>query len=781
MPAPSRSRLALLRLAPPQLAIACLLGALALPAGAAELELPAQPLDRAVTDLARQTGLTIGGDASLLRGRQAPALSGDYAPLDALRRLLAGTPVTFRVTGDNSVILERGNTLEAVEVSGQAKADGLAPVYGYVARQSITATKSSVALKETPQSVSVVTREQMENQNAQSVDQALAYTPGVHSLTGGANRTTSDGLQIRGFNVTGSSPYYLNGAKLARNTFSTTAEPYGMERIELLRGPASILYGAAAPGGIVNMVTKLPTQEPLREIRLQGGSHDRRQLAADFGGPLTDDGRFTYRVTGLTRDSDTMVDHVPDDRDFLQGALTWQPGDATRLTVFANYQKNDTTYIYGLPFSGTVEPNPNGRIDRDRFNGEPGFNEFGSESYTLGYLFSHRLNDTWTVRQNALYFNADTDYSDIGVGGYEADQRTVKRSAYTRSDDNHSWSLDNQLEGVFDLGRARHTVLFGADYNEQSFARVQYSGTVAPLDLYAPVYGSPVVLGATPARSYKTDNQQLGFYAQDHIKIDDRWVVLLGGRYDRFENEQKNRLTGDHATTYDDSSFTGRAGLVYLFDNGWAPYLSYSQSFEPVSSSTGASYDPTEGEQYEAGLRYAPDDRDLSVTLSVYDLTQQNVLTTDPAGGPQIQEGEVRSRGAELEARAQLTNGLSLIAGYAYTNAEITKSNDGNEGNEPGAVPEHSASLWADYRFGGALSNLNVGAGARYIGSTYDQSNTVRVPDYTVYDALLGYWLNDWRLALNVKNLTDEDATTCTYLCFYGQERTYTATVTYRW
>lgn len=765
----------------PRLAGACLIATLAMPVGAAPLDLPAQPLDQAVTELARQTGLTIGGDAGLLRGHRAPALNGDYAPLDALRLLLAGTDVSFRVTGDDSVILEQGNTLEAVEVNGEAERAGLAPVYGYVARQSITATKSNVALKETPQSVSVVTREQIENQNAQTLDQALAYTPGVQSLTGGANSTTSDGLQIRGFNVTGSSPFYLNGAKLARNTFSSTVEPYGMERIELLRGPASILYGAAAPGGVVNMVTKLPTREPLREIRLQGGSHDRRQLAADVSGPLTDDGALAYRVTGLTRDSDSMVDHIPDDRDFLQGALSWQPTDATRLTVFATYQKNDTTYVYGLPAAGTVQPNPNGRIDRDRFTGEPGFNEFVSESYTLGYLLNHRVSDNWTFRQNALYFTADADYADIFVGGYAADQRTVTRGAYARQDDNHSWSLDNQLEGIFDLGRVRHTVLFGVDYNEQSFAREQYSGTVAPLDLYAPVYGSPVVLGNAPITDYESDNQQLGFYAQDHIKVDDRWVILLGGRYDRFDNEQRDRLTGDRATTYDDSTFTGRAGLVYLFDNGWAPYLSYSQSFEPVESSTGVNYDPTEGEQYEAGLRYAPDNRNLSATLSVYDLTQQNVLTTDPTGGPQIQEGEVRSRGAELEARAEFDNGLSLIAGYAYTNAEVTKSNNGNQGNEPGAVPEHSASLWADYRFGGALSNLNVGAGARYIGSSFDLSNTVRVPDYTVYDALVGYWLNDWRLALNVQNLTDEDYATCTYLCFYGQERTYTATVTYRW
>ncbi len=765
-----------------RLAGACLLMALVIPAGADVLDLPAQPLDRAVTELARQTGLTIGGDASLLRGHHAPALKGDYEPVEALRLLLAGTPVNFRVTGENTVILEeQGNTLEPVQVDGETERTGLAPVYGYVARQSITATKSDIPIKETPQSVSVVTREQIENQNAQTLDQALAYTPGVQSLTGGANSTTSDGLQMRGFNVTGASPFYLNGAKLARNTFSGTVEPYGMERIEVLRGPASILYGAAAPGGIVNMVTKLPTTETLREIRLQGGSHDRRQFAADFGGALTDDGAFSYRLTGLARRSDTMVEHTPDDRDFLQGALTWRPGDDTSLTLFATYQKNDTAYVYGLPAAGTVQPNPNGHIARDRFTGEPDFNEFVSENYTLGYLLRHRLNETWTFRQNALYFTSDTNYADISLGGYAADQRTVNRSAYVRYDDNHSWSLDNQVEGVFELGRVQHTLLFGADYSEQSFGRTQYSGTVDPLDLYAPAYGSPVTQGSAPIADYQSDNQQLGLYAQDHIKVNDRWVVLLGGRYDQFDNEQRNRLTGEQATPYDDSTFTGRAGLVYLFDNGWAPYLSYSQSFEPVESSTGLNYDPTEGEQYEAGLRYAPDDQDLSVTLSVYDLTQQNVLTTDPAGGPQIQEGEVRSRGAELEARAQLLDGLSLITSYTYTNAEVTKSNNGNEGNEPGAIAEHSASLWADYRFGGALSNLNLGAGARYIGASYNIANTVRVPDYTVYDAMIGYWLDDWRLALNVQNLTDERYATCTYACFYGQERIYTATATYRW
>src|SRR5690554_3327412 len=318
-------------------------------------------------------------------------------------------------------------TLPRVKVSAGAYSEsGLGPVSGYVAMQSITATKADIPLIETPQSVSIVTADQIAIQNAESLHQAFKYTPGVVPM--GSDSTTSDGMIIRGFNVTGSAPMYLNGTKLSRNTFSGVSEPYAMERIEIFKGPASVLYGNAAPGGIVNMVTKQPQTETLRELKVQAGSFDRKQLAGDFAGALTEDGNLSYRLTGLIRRSDTMVDDISDDREFAAGSIRWQPNEATSLTLLANYQHNDTVYNYGLPAEGTVLDNINGDIDRDRFGGEPGFDKFATRNRTLGYLFSHHFNAQLTFRQNMLYFDADVTERVVSTGSLiDADQRLMSR------------------------------------------------------------------------------------------------------------------------------------------------------------------------------------------------------------------------------------------------------------------------------------------------------------------------------------------------------------------
>lgn len=748
-----------------------------------DYDLPAGPLAATLNRISREAGIALTVDAATLENHNAAAVRGRMRAEQALERALAGSGLELVATGPGSYTLRTApaTALPSVTVTAAQTAEhALGPVDGYVARRSITATKADIPLIETAQTVNVVTADQIAIQNAESLNQALRYTPGVQPM--GADSNTSDGMILRGFNVTGSAPMYLNGAKLSRNTFSGISEPYAMERVELLKGPASVLYGNAAPGGIINMVSKQPQAEPLRELKLQFGSFDRKQLAGDFGGKLTEDGSLTYRVTGLARRSDTLVDHIHDDRNFGSAALRWDASEVTAITLFANHQRNDSAYNYGLPFAGTTVSNPNGRIDRDRFTGEPDFNRYDTRNTTVGYLLNHRFNDTFTFRQNVLHFRSATNYDDIWIDAFDGAQRSISRGAYSRDEEDRSWSIDNQLEAKWQSGTVEHTSLVGLDYARSRFERVQHNGTVTPLDLYNPVYGAPVTMSPTPSQNYMYTTRQLGLYAQQHMKFDNRWVVTLGGRYDKVKATDDNRLTGTSSTTYDDDAFTGRIGLVRLFESGWAPYVSYAQSFEPSSGQSfdGSTFKPTEGEQYEIGVRYQPPGTAHSFTASVYELTQQNVTTTDLANpGFSVQEGEMRSRGLELEARAHLDNGLNLIASYGYIDNAVTKSNAGTEGNRYGGVPRHTAALWADYAINDALG---VGGGIRYYGSSKNLANTVDVPGHTVVDAVVNYRIApQWQLSLNLANLFDKRYVTCTYACFYGTPRSATATLTHRW
>ncbi|WP_417549347.1 TonB-dependent siderophore receptor [Methylophaga sp.] len=758
-----------------------------------QFKISAGPLAQSLNQFASQAGITLSFDPDLVRGQQTETLSGQYSVEQGLNKLLAGKSLQIIVLNQNSYRIEAAKdkkvsdevVLPRVNVSAAALTEsGLGPVNGYVAKQSITATKADIPLIETPQTVSIVTADQIAIQNAESLNQALKYTPGIVPM--GSDSTTSDGMIIRGFNVTGSAPMYLNGTKLSRNTFSGVSEPYAMERIEILKGPASVLYGNAAPGGIVNMVTKQPQIETLRELKVQAGSFDRKQLAGDFAGSLTGDDTLSYRLTGLVRRSDTMVDDIPDDRDFGAASIRWQPNDATSLTLLANYQHNDTVYNYGLPAEGTVLDNINGDIDRDRFVGEPAFDKFDTRNHSLGYLFSHEFNELLTFRQNLLYFDSKVIERVVSTGSLiDADQQLLSRGAYVRNSKDTSWSIDNQLQAKWQHGQFEHTSLVGLDYSENEFERDFFSGSVSPLNLYAPNYGSTVTLSAAPSSYTKQTSDKLGVYAQEHLKIAGKWVVMLGGRYDKIKSDTKNKLTNVSSEDYDDDAFTGRAGLVYLFDNGFAPYISYSESFEASSGQdvNGSPFKPTEGEQYEIGLRYQPEGQALSVTASVYKLTQKNVTTADIDNpGFSIQEGEVESTGFELEARANLTNNLNLIASYGYIDNAVTESNSGTEGNRYGAVPRHMASLWTDYKFTETVPGLGIGAGVRYYGRSFNLANTYEVSGFTVVDAVVNYSLTpEWSLALNINNLFDEEYATCSYACFYGVERSAVATATYNW
>ncbi|WP_315141036.1 TonB-dependent siderophore receptor [Achromobacter marplatensis] len=754
-------------------------------------------LSQALNAYANAAGVELTMDASLLQGKRSSGLSGNYTVREGFAELLRGHGLRASPEPNGSFTLkaapasrEDAALLDPVTVTGQAET-ATGPFHGYAATLSATGTKTDTPIIETPQSITVVGAEEIETLKSQSLQDALGYVAGV-SRAEGLDRTT-DSLFLRGFRSNQGS-YYRDGSLYTVNIYDGRQEPYGLERIEFLKGASSVLFGAMPPGGIVNTVSKRPTLEPLRELNVEAGSFRRKQVAADFGGALDQDGIWSYRLTALKRDSDTFIDHVPDDRTYVAPAVKWQPNEATSLTLLAEYQKDRTAYVYGLPAQGTVLPNINGDIPRDRFTGEPGLDEFKMERFSVGYLFEHAFSSQLKLRHNLRYVNAKSDYNSTDIWQLMPDQRrTADRGFSPRQDKSSALSVDTSLQYQTRTGVVDHTLLAGLDYSMPRHESRRYFQTLDNLDLFDPTYGSP--LGpAIPnyGSSTKGDNKRLGIYFQDQMKIVDKWVVLLGGRQDWVTGNEHNLFTQErYADNEKSQAFSGRAGLVYLADNGLAPFVSFSQSFEPTlgQDRQGNRFEPTRGEQYEAGLRYQPAGSGMLLSASVYQLIRKNVTVTDPLDTSyQIQAGKARSRGLELEARTRIGRHANLIAAYAYTDARTLKASPlqpGEEGKRLNSVPFNQFSLWGDYGFGDfGLPGLRVGAGVRYVGSTRGMAHgtAVEVPSFTLIDAMVSYTTGPWKFALNATNLTDKTYIgSCTYGCFYGEPRRVIGTATYRW
>ncbi|MHB1056788.1 MAG: TonB-dependent siderophore receptor [Rhodanobacter sp.] len=703
----------------------------------------------------------------------------------AIRTALSGVPLLAALLGlgmsahaaDTTADAQRRTTtLEGVQVT--------API----AKDSDSVTKTDTPIIEIPQSVSVITDEQMSLRGIQGIEEAVWYTAGAQGGGYGPD-SRSDWLLVRGFTPA----RYMDGLALAAGsgTGITRIEPYGLERLEVLKGPSSVVYGAMPPGGMVNMVSKRPTEQPLHEVGVEVGSFDLRQGTFDFGGPLDDSGTLLYRLTGLARNSDTMVDHIKDDRYYLAPALTWKPGNSTSLTVLSHFQKSDTASGGGfLPADGTLLPNPNGRIPRNRFTGEPGQNDYNKKIASIGYEFHHDFASGLAFNQNLRYGKADVDNNGANVGafGLLADERTLVRYLFPNENHTRTFGVDNNLQYTVDGDRVQHVLLAGVDYRRSNddYASA-FDFNAPPLDIFDPVYGSPVTVPAYTSHTIQIQSQ-LGVYLQDQVKLG-RWSITLGGRQDRVKTDTRDMLGGSAAHQTDDA-FSGRIGVNYLFDNGLAPYVSWSHSFQPTVGTdfAGKAFEPTTGDQYEAGLKYQPAGGNGLLTASAYQITQRNSLTIDPNHTLyQVQQGETRLRGVELEGRWNIGPNLSVYGDYTYSHSKVTRTNDlPSLGKQIALLPEQQASLGADYTIvGGALAGLGFGGGVRYVGGHYgDIYNDWKTPSYTLLDAAVHYDTGNWRFQLNAMNLTDKEyVSVCNSAvwCYYGYERTVTASARYRW
>ncbi len=767
--------------------------------------IPAGQLDDVLSQFARQAGITLSSTPQLTNGLQSSGLNGQYATEQALRQLLNGSGLRAVSQGGHSYVLQAqpldaALSLPDTDVRGFSLGNALGSTEGYNATHSQVATKTSMPLVETSQSVSVVTRQQIDDQGSQTVAQAMRYTPGVLTNPYGATHRY-DYVAMRGFNDGSVDNIYVDGLKSMgdNGTYSTMqVDPYFLERIDILKGPSSVLYGRSSPGGLVALTTKKPLFSAYHQVQATVGTQGQRGMGFDFSGPVDEDQRIAYRLTGLADASDTQFDHNKEERYAIAPAISVDFSEDTSLTLQAYLQHDPNGgYHGGNPADGMLHPRNGLRLSDHFFEGETGIDSYERTQQSFSYQFEHRFNDIFTARQNFRYQDSDVSMDQVYSAGWADAESNILNRADTGGDERlHSYIIDNMLQAEFFTGAAKHTLLMGTDYQRRK-ADVEWRyGTVNPLDAGNPQYGNGN-LQLLGENRYQRRLQQTGVYLQDLVELD-QWRFSLGLRQDWVKVSEQNR---DSDTKVNDqrSKFTTRAGVLYLFENGIAPYVSYSESFNPntVSDQDGRPLAPTEGTQWEAGIKYQPGGSDNLFTASVFRIEQENLASKQPNEDFYRAVGQVRSQGLELEAHVQLSDSLKLLGGYTFTDIEYSKSmpslvsgNLDNKGNSPTQAPKQMLSLWADYNFHqGALDGLRLGGGVRYVGYSWvDAENSMKVPSYTLFDASVGYDLGKVGLTgldvrLNANNLTNESyITSCASLnyCYMGEERNVSATVSYQ-
>ncbi|ALR17327.1 TonB-dependent siderophore receptor [Vibrio natriegens] len=652
------------------------------------------------------------------------------------------------------------------------------------------ALKVETLAKETPRSVSIISEDELRVRAPQKLDEALRYTSGVTSQPYGADNDT-DWFKVRGFDAA----TYLNGNRLFRDGYYTwLVEPYGLESVEVVKGPSAILFGESAPGGVVNAVQKKPTFTPQGEVKVEVGNNNHQSIGFDIADEANDSGTMRYRLVGLMTSQDGELDDTENERFYIAPSLEIDVSDRTMLTLMATYLKDDGVPTNPFfPAAGTLVDSEYGKIDPSTNLGEPDYDKYERTQISLGYLLEHDINDTWTFSQNANYGSNElflrSVYSMPSPGWDLNDDSLYYRGIVFRDGKNQSFTFDNNAVGNWMTDNAEHTVLVGVDlqyHNTKGDEQDNYSfGTVNPFN---PSYGNYTPLDSADNIKREIDKYQASVYSQYQLKFHEQWIGNVGARYDWVKTENSGKgASVDQSESRDDGELSLSAGLMYLAENGLSPYANYSQSFEVISTidtATGKLYKPLEGEQVEVGVKYEPSFMDGFVNIAWFDITQKNALVTNPSTWVATQTGEVTSTGVEVEGTAQLTDDVKLLASYTYTKAE-TDETYGKGTQQAGLIPKHQASAWVDYSAYRLIPGLNVGTGVRYVGESKDNpaSSDLTVPSVTLWDASVTYDISSqWQAQLNVNNILDKEFISgCDYYCYFGQSRSVMLNANYRW
>ncbi|OEF30129.1 ligand-gated channel protein, partial [Vibrio splendidus 1S-124] len=696
------------------------------------------------------------------------------------------TPTALAVALVITSGMVQANEDETVVVIGQQLEDSsIGPDFSYVGLSSRTATKTDVAIGETPRAISIVTREQMDDRASISIADALQYTPSIQANYFGEDNK-QDWFVIRGFEQANSG-LYQDGTRLYSSGFySWQIDPFGLERVEVLRGPGSALYGQTPPGGVINVVSKRPQFDGgSGQFAIEYGTDDRKQISLDVNSEVND--KMAFRLQALGRKNGSRVDGVEAERIFIAPSLAYKFTDDTKITLLTSYQKDDSDpYLQFLPMEGTLTSNPNGKISDSTAVGDTDWETFEREQLSVGYEFEHHFNERTYFMQNTRYSKMDINLRQMYTVGFQLDptKTSILRGATTEEGTSDAFNVDNRIIHNFETGIVEHTLLAGIDFQNIDIDSKDYptdgvahnlgSDPFVAVDgnllfnIFNPSYGGNVALvNPTNQQPYtesdrettKTKNNQLGLYLQNQMMIADKWAVQIGVRYDDSQNKTHNTTTGAK-TKVDNEEWTTNFGVAYLMDSGFTPYASYAQSFNPIIEidANGDPAKPERGEQYEIGLKYQPHSFEGYFNIAAFEVSKENLKRIVSSQLTQI--GEVRNRGIELEAVADVTDEFTLIGNVSFIDSEITEDvNSSHVGNTPSQIADQLASAWANYRFlSGPFDGLTVGAGARYVGDSYaDNTETNKVPSYTLFDATVSYRVEDYKFQIAAKNLADKE------------------------
>jgi iron complex outermembrane receptor protein len=734
-----------------------------------DFSLPSASLSDSLEKFSSATGLDVAARAEGLKGKSAPAITGKLTAEQALKRLLAGSGLSHRFTSPGAVAIlepqaegdtDGGETLAPVVVTAEAPS--------YTVTNATTATKLDTPLRDIPQAINVIPRQVLEDRGIVRVAEIADNVPGVVSSPGYGG-LSSGGFFIRGFDY---SSIYHDGFK--DFGFLSPVDVNSIERVEFLKGPASVLYGQNQPGGIVNYVSKRPIANHLAQVDAAYGSFDFYRATADFGGTLlsrtvpgtptpaseknpkapvlpVEEPILMFRLNGTYENAGSYRDYNESESYYVSPSLTWNIGPDTSLTVFGDYQSYDYVFDRGLlPVRQTFQ------VPISRFLGEPE-NFAETDFWRAGYEFLHKFGNDWQFRSAFAAIQSEQHSLFAQPGELGADGRTVFRTNTRRFEKSENYTLQNELSGKFNTGSIEHHVLLGVELSRYEFGYDLAFGKETTIDIFHPVYGATLEnIPSAPWESYGTD--ALGIYVQDQVTITSQLKLLAGLRYDYAESYYD--YFPDEQT---DKALTPRVGIVY---QPWEPvsfFFGWSRSFNPnvfYISANGEAFDPEEGEQFEAGVKLDLIPNRLTSTIAVYDITKQNVATADPSNPDfSILTGEQKSRGAEFDLIGNISPGWNVVLSYAYTDAYISKDTTIPEGSALAAVPKNQAGLWTSYEIqDGKFKGFGVGAGVFYMDDRPATlpGNGVELPDFVRVDASIFYRRDNWSAQVNFKNITDE-------------------------
>jgi iron complex outermembrane recepter protein len=616
-------------------------------------------------------------------------------------------------------------------------------------------TRTETDTQDVPQTIQTIPQEVIENRETNNITETLRSVPGVISESG--TRQQFNDVQIRGFVA----DYRRNGLRES-NSQASGVQTANIDRIEILKGPASVLYGQGSFGGTVNLITKKPTDEPFYQVEGAIGNYDLYRGAIDLAGPLNDSKTVKYRLNLAGETAGSFIDFQGRDRYQIAPVLSWQIGKNTDITFEAEYSNYSGNTDIGLPVRGTILDNPNGEIPLNRFVPDPETDRDDTEFFLASYSLEHRFSDNWQIRNAFQFVNRSNVAFLTFPTELQEDGQTLELVASDAGEsDIYDYLLDTYVVGNFKTGSIKHELVTGVELNRSEVSGDPFGeGERTPIDLFAPDYGNIVVQPPEEIFHDETVNQSLGIYLQDKVEFSDSLILLAGGRFD-LVNTRFEDLIAETVEFQQDEEFSPRIGIVYKPINELSLYASYSRSFVQSQGAdrSGEIFDPQRGTQYEIGAKADLNEK-VSVTLAYFDLTITNVLTEDnddPAFS--VQTGEQNSRGVELFASGEILPGWSVLGGYVYNDAKVTEDNVIEVGNRLDNVPEHAISLATNYEIQqGSLKGLGGSLGIYFVGDRAgDLDNTFEVPSYTRTDASIFYNRDKFRTALNFRNLFDID------------------------